>query len=305
MIKVTGRDNGKGVWMNVVGITTRGRQEVARIPRPTLERIIKVRDGEMGCVSVDVLRDIGENAGFYRRTAGSGMWVEPREAGIEVPHEEDSPILYGARLIEMYYKSGVRVNMRALRRVLDVAACPHLHRDMHILAKNGYWMLVNTEDGCVIVKERDDALVTAHHELEMKDVRFNVATVERMWEDVVAPPFDAPEWDINGQGRVCLWVDEDGVAHLGDISGGGERAYNDLRLDGSPAPRLLYAMPADEWMERYAVWKEAVAVKDRLKAGDDALWKAHQSVDVVVLDGLLELGVTLLEQPDDANADEK
>ena len=223
MIKVSGTDNGKGVWMNAFGLTTRGRQEVTRIPRATLKRLVKVRDGEMGCVSVDVLRDIGENAGFYRTTAGVGMWVEPREARVEVPHEEDNPTLYGARLIEMYYKSGVRVNMRALRRVLDVAACPHL------LAKNGYWMLVNAEDGCVIVKERDDALVIAYHELGMEDVHFNVADVERMWGDVLAPPFDAPEWDINGNGRVCLWMEEKGGARLGDISGGGELAFGGVR----------------------------------------------------------------------------
>ena len=223
MIKVSGTDNGKGVWINAFGITTRGRQEVTRIPRATLNRLVKVRDGEMGCVSVDVLRDIGENAGFYRTTAGVGMWVEPREARVEVPHEEDSPALYDARLSEMYYKSGVPVNMRALRSVLDVAACPHL------LAKNGYWMLVNAEDGHIIVKERDDALVIAYHELGMEDVRFNVADVERMWGDVLAPPFDAPEWDINGNGRVCLWMDEDGGARLGDISGGGELAFGGVR----------------------------------------------------------------------------
>lgn len=284
MIKVSGTDNGKGVWMNAVGITTRGRQEVARIPRATLKRIIKVRDGEMGCVSVDMLRDIGENAGFYRRTAWSGMWVEPREARIEVPHEKDNPTLYGARLIEMYYKSGVRVNMRALRGVLDVAACPHLHRDMHIVTKNGYWMLVETSTGYTLVKDRDDALVIAHQELGMKDVRFNVADVERVWGDVVAPPFDAPEWDINGNGRVCLWMDEDGGARLGDISGGGERAYNDPRLDCSPAPRLLYSMPADEWMERYAVWKEAVAA---------SFWEAKPEADDVVRDGMWEMGLEM------------
>lgn len=281
MIKVSGTDNGKGVWMNAVGITTRGRQEVARIPRATLKRLVKVRDGEMGCVSVDVLRDIGENAGFYRRTAGSGMWVEPREARIEVPHEEDSATLYGARLIEMYYKSGVRVNMRALRGVLDVAACPHLHRDMHIVAKNGYWMLVDTFTGCVIVKERDDALLIAYHELEMEDVRFNVADVERVWGDVVAPPFDAPEWDINGNGRVCLWMNEDGGARLGDISGGGEIA-DGTEMDGAPAIRLLYAMPVEDWMERYAVWKEAVAA---------SFWKAKATADDVVRDGEWEMGL--------------
>lgn len=281
MIKVSGTDNGKGVWMNAVGITTRGRQEVARIPRATLKRLVKVRDGEMGCVSVDVLRDIGENAGFYRRTAGLGMWVEPREARIEVPHEEDSPTLYGARLIEMYYKSGVRVNMRALRGVLDVAACPHLHRDMHIVTKNGYWMLVDTSTGCAIVKERDDALLIARHELEMEDVRFNVDDVERVWGDVVAPPFDAPEWDINGNGRVCLWMDEDGGARLGDISGGGEIA-DGTEMDGAPEIRLLYAMPAEDWMERYAVWKEAVAA---------SFWKAKATADDVVRDGEWEMGL--------------
>ena len=282
MIKVSGTDNGKGVWMNAVGITTRGRQEVARIPRATLKRLVKVRDGEMGCVSVDVLRDIGENAGFYRRTEGFGMWVEPREARVEVPHEEDIPTLYGARLIEMYYKSGVRVNMRALRRVLDVAACPHLHRDMHLLAKNGYWMLVETYTGCVIVKERDDALAVAYHGLGMADMRFNVADVERVWGDVVAPPFDAPEWDINGNGRVCLWMDEDGNARLGDISGGGERAYNDTRLDVGPEIRLIYAMPAEQWMERYAVWKEAITA---------SFWNAKESADDVVWAGKWELGL--------------
>ena len=283
MIKVSGTDNGKGVWMNAVGITTRGRQEVARIPRATLKRIVKVRDGEMGCVSVDVLRDIGENAGFYRSTAGVGMWVEPREARVEVPHEEDSPTLYGSRLSEMYYKSGVRVNMRALRGVLDVAACPHLRRETHLLAKNGYWMLVDTNTGRVIVKELDDALEMARYELEMKDVRFNVADVERVWEDVVATPFDAPEWDINGNGRVCLWMDEDGNARLGDISGGGERAYNDTRLDARcPSECLLYAMPAAEWMDRYAVWKEAIVA---------SFWKARATADDVVRDGKFELGL--------------
>ena len=283
MIKVSGTDNGKGVWMNAVGITTRGRQEVARIPRATLKRIVKVRDGEMGCVSVDVLRDIGENAGFYRSTAGVGMWVEPREARVEVPHEEDSPTLYGSRLSEMYYKSGVRVNMRVLRGVLDVAACPHLRRETHIMAKNGYWMLVDTNTGRVIVKELDDALEMARYELEMKDVRFNVADVERVWEDVVATPFDAPEWDINGNGRVCLWMDEDGVARLGDISGGGERAYNDTRLDARcPSECLLYAMPAAEWMDRYAVWKEAIVA---------SFWKARATADDVVRDGKFELGL--------------
>ena len=268
--------------MNAVGITTRGRQEVARIPRATLKRLVKVRDGEMGCVSVDVLRDIGENAGFYRTTAGVGMWVEPREARVEVPHEEDSPTLYGARLIEMYYKSGVRVNMRALRSVLDVAACPHLHRDVHILAKNGYWMLVETYTGCVMVKERDDALAVAHHGLGMEDMRFNVADVERVWEDVVAPPFDAPEWDINGNGRMCLWMEEKGVVRLGDISGGGERAYNDTKLDVGPEIRLIYAMPAEQWMERYAVWKEAIAA---------SFWNAKESADDVVWAGTRELGL--------------
>lgn len=283
MIKVSGTDNGKGVWMNAVGITTRGRQEVARIPRATLKRLVKVRDGEMGCVSVDVLRDIGENAGFYLRTAGVGMWVEPREASVEVPHEKDKPTLCGARLIEMYYKSGVRVNMRALRRVLDVAACPHLHGKKHIVAKNGYWMLVNTEDGCAIVKERDEALEVACGELEMEEARFNVADVERVWGDVVAPPFDAPEWDINGQGRVCLWMGEYGGARLGDISGGGEIAYSDTRLDDAPETRLLYTMPAAEWMERYAVWKEALVAN---------FWKAEPDAACVVRDGEWELGLS-------------
>ena len=102
MIKVSGTDNGKGVWMNAVGITTRGRQEVTRIPRATLERLVKVRDGEMECVSVDALRDIGENAGFYRTTAGVGMWVDPREARVDGPRADDNPSLYGARLTEMY-----------------------------------------------------------------------------------------------------------------------------------------------------------------------------------------------------------
>lgn len=289
MIKVSGTDNGKGVWMNAVGITTRGRQEVARIPRATLERLVKVKDGEMGCVSVDVLRDIGENAGFYRLDRGIGMWVEPREARIEVSHEEDNPNLYGARLIEMYYKSGVRVDMRALRGVLDVAAIIGAQR-CRIMAKNGYWMLVDTNTGYVIVKERDDALMVAYNELEMNDVRFDVADVERVWGDVVAPPFDAPEWDINGNGRVCLWMDEDGGDRLGDISGGGERAYNDTRLDVAPEIRLLYAMPVALWMERYAVWKAAAEV-----VAHGGWWKANPAVDEAFRDGVLSLGLHMDE----------
>ena len=288
MLKVSGTDNGKGVWMNAVGITTRGRQEVARIPRATLKRIVKVRDGEMGCVSVDVLRDIGENAGFYRLERGIGMWVEPREAGIEVPHEEDSPTLYGARLIEMYYKSGVRVDMCALRGVLDVAAIVGAGR-LHLMAKNGYWMLVNKEDGCVIVKERDDALATAYFALEMGDVCFEVADVERVWEDVVAPPFDAPEWDINGNGRLCLWMGETGGVRLADVSGGGEIAHGRAALD-APIPRLLYAMPVALWMEKYTIWKESVKAMR-----GEIIWNAKPAVDEVFRDGVLKLGLHMEE----------
>lgn len=284
MIKVSGTDNGKGVWMDVVGLTDKGRREIARIPRPTLTRLVRVNDGEMGCVSVDVLRDIGENAGFYR-TEGVGMWVEPREAGREVPHEEDNPTLYGARLIEMYHKSGVRVDMRALRGVLDVAAIVGGDR-YHLMAKNGYWMLVNKEEGHVVVKERDDALVVAWYAFEMGDVRFEVADVERVWEDVVAPPFDAPEWDINGNGRLCLWMDADDTVLIGDVSGGGERAYSDPRSDGSTAPRLLYAMPVALWMEKYEVWKEAVKARR-----GEMFWNAEPGADVVFIDGRLELGL--------------
>lgn len=281
MIKVSGTDNGKGVWMNAVGITTRGRQEVARIPRATLKRLVKVKDGEMGCVSVDVLRDIGENAGFYRLDRGIGMWVEPREARIEVPHEEDRYDLYGARLIEMYYKSGVRVDMRALRGVLDVATIIGAQR-CRLMARNGYWMLVNKEDGCVLVKERDDALMVACLEFDVVDVHFEIADLERVWEDVVAPPFNAPEWDINGNGRLCIWMGENGGVRIGDVSGGGEIAQGVEVMDGAPSPRLLYALPVALWMERYAVWKEARVA---------SFWKAKPTADDVVRDGALELGL--------------
>lgn len=284
MIKVSGKDNGKGVWMDVRGLTDKGRREVARITRKTMERIVRVKDGEMGCVSVDVLRDIGENAGFYHRTEGVGMWVEPREVGIEVPHEEDNPNLYGARLIEMYYKSGVRVAMRALRGVLDVASIVGDGR-CHLMAKNGYWMLVNTADGYVIVKERDDALASAYLALEMGDVRFEVADVERVWEDVVAPPFDAPEWDINGNGRLCLWMDETGGARLGDVSGGGEIAHG-RKADDAPVTHLYYARPVALWMEQYEVWKEAVKA-----TRGEMFWKAKPEADEVYRDGGLELGL--------------
>lgn len=284
MIKVSGTDNGKGVWMDVRGLTDKGRREVARIPRKTMERLVRVNDGEMGCVSVDVLRDIGENAGFYRLDRGIGMWVEPREAGIEVPHEEDNPTLYGARLIEMYYKSGARVDMRALRGVLDVAAIVGAGR-YHIMAKNGYWMLVNKEEGHVVVKERDDALASAYLALEMGDVRFEVADVERVWEDVVAPPFDAPEWDINGNGRLCLWMDETGGARLGDVSGGGEIAHG-RKADDAPVTHLYYARPVALWMEQYEVWKEAVKAMR-----GEMFWNAEPGADVVFIDGRLELGL--------------
>lgn len=284
MIKVSGKDNGKGVWMDVRGLTDKGRREVARITRKTMERIVRVKDGEMGCVSVDVLRDIGENAGFYHRTEGVGMWVEPREVGIEVPHEEDNPNLYGARLIEMYYKSGVRVAMRALRGVLDVASIVGDGR-CHLMAKNGYWMLVNTADGYVIVKERDDALASAYLALEMGDVRFEVADVERVWEDVVAPPFDAPEWDINGNGRLCLWMDETGGARLGDVSGGGEIAHG-RKADDATVTHLYYARPVALWMEQYEVWKEAVKA-----TRGEMFWKAKPEANEVYRDGGLELGL--------------
>lgn len=61
MIKLIGMDG----WIGSIGLTENGKREVSRIPRSTLERIVSLKRGEIGIVSVAALRRMGTDAGLY------------------------------------------------------------------------------------------------------------------------------------------------------------------------------------------------------------------------------------------------
>ena len=91
MIKLIGRDG----WIGSIGLTENGKREVVRITRSTLERIVSLKRGEIGIVSVAALRRMGTDAGFYYSLGGDiDMWLPPIT---DEGHSSD-----WARLKEMY-----------------------------------------------------------------------------------------------------------------------------------------------------------------------------------------------------------
>ena len=76
MIMLHGIDNGEGVGLEAFGLTRRGKNELSKIPKSTLDKVFRIRVGAIVQLSVERVRYFGELAGYYRE---DGMWVEPVE----------------------------------------------------------------------------------------------------------------------------------------------------------------------------------------------------------------------------------
>lgn len=154
-----------------VGLTKKGKREVVRIPRCTLDRLVALKEGEIGIVSVAALRRIGIDAGLYYSLGGDiDMWLSPMD------DEKDGSV--SARLKDMYMRRGVRVNMRALFQLVD---------KVRIVAKGGYWTL---EVACCT-----QGMGCQHFEARDNVRRSNL-------------PYYI-QWDINGNGDVRMWLGDD------------------------------------------------------------------------------------------------
>lgn len=277
MIKLIGMDG----WIDSIGLTENGKREVVRITRSTLERIVSLKRGEIGIVSVAALRRMGTEAGFYYSLGDNvDMWLLPME------DEKDGSV--SGRLKDMYTRRGVRVNMRVLFLLVDIAGMIGLDK-VHIMAKGGYWTLVENATHCAIVKEKDVALEMARFTQGMGDWHFETQDVKRVVDAArQSDPF-YNLWDINGNGDVCMWLGEDGMLLGDDRESGARIAYS---YKSSTPVSLNAATSADEWMERYTVWEEAMKmIRNSDKGMRELLWDNDEPIDEFVKREHLELGV--------------
>lgn len=76
MIILHGIENDKGIGLEAIGLTRRGKSELAKIPERTLNKVFRIRVGGIVQLSVERVRYFGEQAGYYRE---DGTWVEPVE----------------------------------------------------------------------------------------------------------------------------------------------------------------------------------------------------------------------------------
>lgn len=272
MIKLIGMDG----WICSIGLTENGKREVSRIPRSTLERIVSLKRGEIGIVSVAALRRMGTDAGFYYSLGGDiDMWLSPMN------DEKDGSVL--ARLKDMYTRQGVRVNMCVLFQLVDIAGMMGLDK-VRVVAKGGYWTLVENATHRAIVKEKDVALEMARLTQGMGDWHFEMQDVKRVVDNVrESNPF-YEQWDINGNGDVRMWIGADGMLLSDDRDNEGRIAHS--YKSGTPVS-LTDATSAAEWMERYTVWEEAM----KMIANGDTLWDSYEPIDEFVKREHIELGV--------------
>ena len=272
MIKLTGMDG----WIGSVGLTARGKREVARITRSTLERLVSLKRGEIGVVTVAALRRMGQDAGFYYSLGNDlDMWLSPME--------DDKDGSVSARLKDMYTRQGVRVNMRALFRLADIAEMIGLDK-VRVVAKGGYWVLVENATDRAIVKEKDVALELARHTQGMECSHFEARDVKRVLDNVrQSNPFDE-QWDINGNGDVRMWLGGYEMV-LGDDRDNPERIAYSYK-SGTPVS-IDEATSADDWMERYTVWEEAM----RIIRDEHSFWENDEPIDEFVMREYRELGV--------------
>ena len=277
MIKLIGMDG----WIDSIGLTENGKREVVRITRSTLERIVSLKRGEIGIVSVAALRRMGTDAGFYYSLGGDiDMWLSPMNV------EEDGSV--SARLKDMYTRQGVRVNMRVLFLLVDIAGMIGLDR-VRVVAKGGYWTLVENATCRAIVKEKDVALEIASLTQEMGTYHFEARDVKRVVDNVrESNPF-YEQWDINGNGDMRMWLGEDGMLLADDRESVARIAYS--YKSGTPVS-LTDGVSADEWMERYTVWEEAIKmIRNSSKGTKELLWDSSEPIDEFVKREHIELGV--------------
>ena len=277
MIKLIGRDG----WIGSIGLTENGKREVVRITRSTLERIVSLKRGEIGIVSVAALRRMGTDAGFYYSLGGDiDMWLSPMN------DEEDGSV--SARLKDMYTRQGVRVNMRVLFLLVDIAGMIGLDR-VRVVAKGGYWTLVENATYRAIVKEKDVALEIASLTQEIGTYHFEARDVKRVVDNVrESNPF-YEQWDINGNGDMRMWLGEDGMLLADDRESVARIAYS--YKSGTPVS-LTDGVSADEWMERYTVWEEAIKmIRNSSKGTKELLWDSSEPIDEFVKREHIELGV--------------
>lgn len=277
MIKLIGMDG----WIGSIGLTENGKREVVRITRSTLERIVSLKRGEIGIVSVAALRRMGTDAGFYYSLGGDiDMWVSPMN------DEEDGSV--STRLKDMYTRQGVRVNMRVLFRLVDIAGMIGLDK-VHVVAKGGYWTVVENATYRAIVKEKDVALEIASLTQEIGNNHFEVQDVKRVLDNVrESNPF-YEQWDINGNGDLRVWIGAYGMLLSDDRDNVGRIAYS--YKSGTPVS-LNDATSSAEWMERYTVWEEAMKmIQNSDKGTSELLWDNAEPIDEFVKREHMELGV--------------
>lgn len=277
MIKLIGMDG----WIGSIGLTENGKREVVRITRSTLERIVSLKRGEIGIVSVPALRRMGTDAGFYYSLGGDiDMWLSPMN------DEEDGSV--SARLKDMYTRQGVRVNMRVLCRLVDIAGMMGLDK-VRVVAKGGYWTVVENATYRAIVKEKDVALEIASLTQEIGNYHFEARDVKRVVDNArESNPF-YEQWDINGNGDVRMWIGADGMLLSDDRDNAGRIAYS--YKSGTPVS-LTDATSAAEWMERYTVWEEAMKmIRNSSKGMKELLWDSYEPIDEFVKREHIELGV--------------
>lgn len=277
MIKLIGMDG----WIGSVGLTESGKREVVRIHRDTLGRLVSLKRGEIGIVSVAALRRMGIDAGLYYSLGGGvDMWLLPME------DETDSSV--SDRLKDMYTRQGVRVNMSVLFRLVDIAGMIGLDR-VRLVAKGGYWTLVENATCRLIVKEKDVTLEMARLTQGMGDYHFEMRDVKRVVDNVrESNPF-YEQWDINGNGDVRMWLGEDGML-LGDDRDNLGRIAHSYK-SGTPVS-LTDGVSVDEWMERYTVWEEAMKmIRNSSKGMKELLWDSSEPIDEFVKREYIELGV--------------
>lgn len=73
MIMLHGIDSSDGIGLEAYGITSRGKSELSKIPKSTLDKVFRLRVGATVQLSVERARYFGELAGYYSE---DGMWLE-------------------------------------------------------------------------------------------------------------------------------------------------------------------------------------------------------------------------------------
>ena len=86
-----------------------------------------------------------------------------------------------------------------------------------------------------------------------------------------------------------MWLGEDGMLLADDRESVARIAYS--YKSGTPVS-LTDGVSADEWMERYTVWEEAIKmIRNSSKGTKELLWDSSEPIDEFVKREHIELGV--------------